>query len=65
MPNVGDSQWSRLNPNEKSLHYLHIAGSDKIQMDSNANFGQKDFWNSIKFNENRLNTPSNTLKKEL
>ena len=65
MPNVRDSQWSRLNPNEKSLHYLHIAEPDKIQMDSSTNFGQKDFWNSIKFNENRLNTASNTLREEL
>ncbi|XP_043528092.1 venom carboxylesterase-6-like [Frieseomelitta varia] len=65
VPNVGDSQWSRLNPNEKSLNYLHIAGPDKIQMDSSTNFGQKDFWNSIKFNENRLNTASDTLREEL
>ncbi|KAK9297785.1 hypothetical protein QLX08_008630 [Tetragonisca angustula] len=65
VPNVRDSQWSRLNPNEKSLHYLHIAEPDKIQMDSSTNFGQKDFWNSIKFNENRLNTASNTLREEL
>lgn len=65
VPNVNSVQWPRLNPNEKSLHYLHIAGLGKIQMDSSTNFGHKDFWNSINFNENKLHTTSGTLKEEL
>ncbi|KAG6796126.1 juvenile hormone esterase precursor [Apis mellifera caucasica] len=64
VPNVNSVQWPRLNPNEKSLHYLHIAGPGKIQMDSSTNFGREDFWNSINFNENKLHT-SDTLKEEL
>lgn len=65
VPNMGGVKWPRLNPNEKSLEYLHIAGPDKISMDSNANFGQKDFWSSIDFNENKLrNTQSKQTAKE-
>lgn len=62
---MGNVEWPRLNPNEKELHYMHIAESNKIFMDSNANFGQKDFWNTIDFNENKLNsTFSGYMKKE-
>nr|XP_033331231.1 venom carboxylesterase-6-like [Megalopta genalis] len=67
VPNMGGVKWPKLNPNEKSLEYLHIAGPDKITMDSNDNLGQKNFWSSINFNENKLsNTQSGqTLKEEL
>ncbi|XP_053988697.1 carboxylic ester hydrolase-like isoform X2 [Hylaeus volcanicus] len=67
VPNMGGIEWPRLNPNEKALNYLHIAGPDKISMESDANFGQKDFWNSIKFNENVLSSPSDgrTNREEL
>lgn len=65
IPNMGGAKWPRLNPNEKTLEYLHIAGPDKISMDSNDNFGQKDFWNSIDFNENKLrNTQSRQTQRE-
>ncbi|XP_076182913.1 carboxylic ester hydrolase-like [Ptiloglossa arizonensis] len=65
VPKMGNVEWPRLNPNEKELHYMHIAESNKIFMDSNANFGQKDFWNTIDFNENKLNsTFSGYMKKE-
>ncbi|KOC63849.1 Venom carboxylesterase-6 [Habropoda laboriosa] len=65
VPNVGGAKWPRLNPSDKPLHYLRIAGPDKIHMESTTNFGEKDFWNSINFNENKLNTASGTLKEEL
>ncbi|XP_017882448.1 venom carboxylesterase-6-like [Ceratina calcarata] len=65
VPNVGGAKWPRLNPDEKILRYLHIAGPDKITMDSNPNLGNKDFWNSINFNENKLSTKSSTPKEEL
>ncbi|XP_076755888.1 juvenile hormone esterase [Xylocopa sonorina] len=65
VPNVANAQWPRLNPNEKQLHYLHITGPEKISMDSATNFGNKDFWNSINFNENVLNTTSSKLREEL
>ncbi|OAD61357.1 Venom carboxylesterase-6 [Eufriesea mexicana] len=65
VPNVGNAQWSRLKSNEKPLRYLHIAGLNQIHMDSHTNFGNKDFWNSINFNENKLSKTSGTLKEEL
>ncbi|XP_076627824.1 juvenile hormone esterase [Colletes latitarsis] len=67
VPNVSGVQWPKLNPNEKVLHYLKITGPDKIHMDSNANFGQKDFWSSINFNENKFNSTSagHMIKEEL
>ncbi|KZC10653.1 Venom carboxylesterase-6 [Dufourea novaeangliae] len=67
VPNMGGVNWPRLNPDEKTLQYLHIAAPDKIYMDSNPNLGQKDFWNTIDFNENKLSSASNGqhLKEEL
>ncbi|XP_031840747.1 juvenile hormone esterase [Nomia melanderi] len=67
IPNMGDVNWPRINPNEKSLQFLHIAGPDKINMDSDVNFGDKDFWNSIDFNENKLSNTATVqnLKEEL
>ena len=63
--NIGGVQWPRLNQNEKLFHYLYIAGSDKIQMGRGINFDQRDFWNSIDFNENKLYTASDILREEL
>lgn len=65
VPNVANAQWPRLNPNENRLHYLHITGPNQISMDSTTNFGDKDFWNSINFNENVLNTSTSTPREEL
>lgn len=56
---------AKINPNEKLFHYLYIAGSDKIQMGRSINFDQKDFWNSVNFNENKLYTASDILREEL
>ncbi|XP_070172352.1 carboxylic ester hydrolase-like [Polyergus mexicanus] len=57
---MANVEWPKLDPSKKELHYLHIANPTKIRMGSNANFGEKEFWNSIKLKENVL-TP--TLKK--
>lgn len=57
-------EWPKLDPSKKELHYLHIASPDQVNMDSNANFGQKEFWNSINFNENTLKHTAKT-KEEL
>ena len=61
---MSNVEWPRLDPNEKDLHYLHFASPSKIYMDSNANLGDKKFWNSIKFNENVLQQ-NNAGKDEL
>ncbi|XP_076233131.1 juvenile hormone esterase [Calliopsis andreniformis] len=64
-PSIGGVQWPRMNPKEKALQYLHIAGPNKISMESTINLGQKDFWNSINFNENKLSsTPGGNIMKE-
>lgn len=58
-------EWPKLDPSKKELHYLHIAGPDQINMDSNANFGEKEFWNSINFKENILKHTVKINKEEL
>ena len=45
-------EWSQFDPLHKEFHYMHIAGPDQINMDSHANLGEKEFWNSINFTEN-------------
>ncbi|XP_066589450.1 venom carboxylesterase-6-like [Prorops nasuta] len=52
IPEIGGVEWPKMDPLTKELHYLHIAGPDKIAMETNDNFGQKQFWTAIKFNEN-------------
>ncbi|EFN66412.1 Esterase FE4 [Camponotus floridanus] len=56
IPNVAGVKWSKLDPSKKEIQYLHIASPTEINMDSNDNFGEKKFWNLIKFNENVLTT---------
>ena len=51
---MANVEWPKLDPSKKELHYLHIASPSKINMESNANLGEKEFWNSIKFKENIL-----------
>ena len=65
IPKVGNVEWLKLDPSKQELHYLHIAGPDEINMDSNANLGEKEFWNSIDFNENVLNHTAGINKDEL
>ncbi|XP_072763917.1 juvenile hormone esterase [Anoplolepis gracilipes] len=49
---MANVNWLKVDPSKKELNYLHIAGPTKINMESNDNLGQKEFWNSIKFKEN-------------
>jgi len=65
IPKLANVEWPKLNPSTKEFHYLHIAGPDKISMDSNINLGEKEFWNSINFNENRLQSTTGINKEEL
>ena len=58
VPKVGTVQWSRLNPKETTLYYVHIAGPQNIHMESATNFGDAEFWNSLNLNENKLKTAS-------
>ncbi|XP_015520316.1 venom carboxylesterase-6 [Neodiprion lecontei] len=47
-------EWNPLNGSSSNLNYLRIAGPDKLYMESNSNFGRKDFWSTINFEENIL-----------
>ncbi|XP_011157167.1 venom carboxylesterase-6 [Solenopsis invicta] len=64
IPKIRNVEWSQLDPLKKEFHYLHIAGPDQINMDSNANLGEKEFWNSINFNENVLKRTAGINKKK-
>lgn len=67
IPKVGNMNWPKLDPSRKEFHYLHIAGPDQINMDSNTNLGEKEFWNSINFKENYIlkHTENGFNKEEL
>ncbi|XP_011705841.1 PREDICTED: venom carboxylesterase-6-like, partial [Wasmannia auropunctata] len=54
IPKVTNVEWPKIDPSKKELHYLHIAATDNINMDNNVNFGEKELWSSINFNENVL-----------
>ncbi|RLU21207.1 hypothetical protein DMN91_005580 [Ooceraea biroi] len=63
VPNETAINWPKLDPSQKELYYLHIASPTEITMETNADFGQKNFWNSIDFNENKVQ--QSTTKTEL
>ncbi|KAL0131422.1 hypothetical protein PUN28_002745 [Cardiocondyla obscurior] len=65
IPKVNNVEWPKLDPSKKELHYLHIASPDQINMDSNANLGDLEFWNSIPFEENVLKHTTTKNKEEL
>lgn len=46
--------WQEVDPTTQALQYLHIAGPHDLTMVNNTNFGEKKFWSSIEFNENKL-----------
>lgn len=51
-PRVGDVKWHSLKSGEDNLHYLHIADAKNVKMESNGNFAQKSFWDTINAEEN-------------
>ncbi|XP_058799335.1 venom carboxylesterase-6-like [Phymastichus coffea] len=51
-PNFGP-QWSSINPNDADLKYLHMRASGDFKEESNNNLGEKIFWETIDFNENK------------
>lgn len=65
VPNFNNAKWSKLDPTQKELQYLHISGPQKGNMDVKANLGEKDFWNSIGFDENQLSVTPKTGRVEL
>ncbi|XP_034832188.1 venom carboxylesterase-6-like [Maniola hyperantus] len=48
----GCPEWSTVVPGKPGLDYLEIAGPMNLKMKCTANFGNKDFWDSLGFNEN-------------
>lgn len=61
-------KWFEIDPSMKELQYLHLANPTKIYMDSDANLGDKEFWDSINLNENKLQHKIHkhtTMRKEL
>lgn len=47
--------WPNLDPTKEDLEYMHMSGPGKFSMERDSNFGNKKFWNTIDFNENKLN----------
>ncbi|XP_046744726.1 venom carboxylesterase-6-like [Diprion similis] len=47
-------EWSSLNPCQTEFRYLEIAGPEQIYMNGSTNFGNKEFWKTIDFQENIL-----------
>lgn len=56
-------EWTRVSATGKDFHYLQISGPGDFKMASDENFGDKDFWSTISFDENVLE--SNSIRDEL
>ncbi|XP_046417200.1 venom carboxylesterase-6-like [Neodiprion fabricii] len=50
-PKVGQ-HWDRVESDAEALRYLHIAKHDDLYMAGHANFGERQFWHSLGFQEN-------------
>ena len=59
-PRIPNAAWGVFNPDEKVFRYLHIASPRNVTMEGNDDFAQKNFWNTIPFEENQL--PSKSRK---
>ncbi|XP_011494689.1 PREDICTED: venom carboxylesterase-6-like, partial [Ceratosolen solmsi marchali] len=46
--------WPKVNESNEEINYLHISGPGKFSIEKNNNLGEKYFWNSIDFNENKI-----------
>ncbi|KAI4495710.1 hypothetical protein M0802_008333 [Mischocyttarus mexicanus] len=64
IPRIGTSKWTKVDPSQKEFSFLHIAGPGKYSMSKNVNLGHKNFWNSIDFKENILQS-TKRVKEDL
>lgn len=51
-PDVG-TQWTPIDAHNLDLKYLHIIEPGNFQVKANKNLGEKEFWETINFNENK------------
>ncbi|KAJ8680758.1 hypothetical protein QAD02_016545 [Eretmocerus hayati] len=59
VPGMG-AKWPPVNPSQKELKYLHISGPGKLTLEENDNLGEKNFWNTLDFDENKLKRGSSS-----
>ncbi|KAL7286277.1 hypothetical protein TKK_0019453 [Trichogramma kaykai] len=53
-PNVSPS-WTKMDPSKKlGMNYLHIAMPESLEMKFSDDFGQRSFWDSLGFDENKI-----------
>lgn len=57
--------WKEVDPSSNDFHYLTISGPGKFKLDSDQNFGNKEFWNELynsseEFNDFEKNTSRNS-----
>ena len=53
IPKVG-VEWKKVDPYSKNLKFLYFESPDNIKMKQINNLGNRQFWESIGFNENKL-----------
>lgn len=46
--------WKKVDPLDDNFTVFKISGPDTYEMTIKENFGNKQFWNTINFNENLL-----------
>ncbi|KAL7294020.1 hypothetical protein TKK_0012590 [Trichogramma kaykai] len=64
IPDVG-VDWPQIDQTNKAFNYLQISGPGQFEIVNNNNLGEKIFWNSINFNENKIGIESQYVKEEL
>ena len=57
--------WPAVDPTKKDLNYLHISGPGKFTLEHSNNLGEKNLWDSIDFNENKIKESTSLKKEEL
>lgn len=46
--------WTRVDPSKEAFEYLFIGRAGEIHMTKDENLGNRKFWRSINFNENKF-----------
>lgn len=52
-PDIG-VEWKKVYPFKTELEFLHFGGPNDIKMNKKSNLGEKNFWSTINFEENKL-----------
>ncbi|XP_026668153.1 venom carboxylesterase-6-like isoform X2 [Ceratina calcarata] len=53
-PRINGVKWQPFDPNKKRIQFLRLTSPTNVSMETRYNFGHKNFWSTIDFDENKI-----------